>query len=107
MRQPFIFASLTTRDENARVVMLSVYDGEEDIFRAVAAGAAAYLTKATERDERLAAFTGNSARDRGSAYWRRHRVEFTIDFAQTALPVTLPFAVQGMPNTAWWPQSIA
>ncbi len=39
----------------ARVVLLSVYDGEEDVFGAVRAGVAAYLPKSAERAELLAA----------------------------------------------------
>jgi DNA-binding NarL/FixJ family response regulator len=32
----------------ARVLMLTIYDGEEDIYRAVSAGAKGYLTKSSE-----------------------------------------------------------
>ena len=39
----------------ARVVLLSIYEGEEDVFGAVRAGVAAYLPKSAERDELLAA----------------------------------------------------
>jgi DNA-binding NarL/FixJ family response regulator len=39
----------------ARVVLLSVYEGEEDVFRAVQVGVAAYLPKSAERAELLAA----------------------------------------------------
>ncbi len=39
----------------ARVVLLSVYEGEEDVYCAVQAGAAAYLPKSAERAELLAA----------------------------------------------------
>jgi two-component system NarL family response regulator len=47
----------TIREEfsEVRVVMLSVYDGEEDIYRAIEAGACGYLLKSSERDELLAA----------------------------------------------------
>jgi two-component system NarL family response regulator len=38
-----------------RVVMFSAYDGEEDIFSAVQAGASAYLTKSANRTELLQA----------------------------------------------------
>jgi two-component system, NarL family, response regulator len=37
----------------ARIVVLSVYKGEEDVHRAVQAGACAYLPKASEPDELL------------------------------------------------------
>lgn len=39
----------------ARVLMLSMFDGEEDIYRAVRAGAKGYLTKAAECEEVLRA----------------------------------------------------
>ena len=39
----------------AQIIMLSGYDGEEDIHRAVEAGVRGYLTKAAERDEVIAA----------------------------------------------------
>lgn len=39
----------------ARILMLSAREGEEDIFRAVDAGVAGYLTKAAERDVVIAA----------------------------------------------------
>ncbi|MBK8094496.1 MAG: response regulator transcription factor [Verrucomicrobiaceae bacterium] len=39
----------------ARILMLSGLEGEEDIFRAVDAGACGYLTKAAERDVVLSA----------------------------------------------------
>jgi DNA-binding NarL/FixJ family response regulator len=39
----------------ARVLMLTIFDGEEDIFRAVSAGAKGYLTKSCECDLVLAA----------------------------------------------------
>jgi DNA-binding NarL/FixJ family response regulator len=48
----------------ARVVMLSVYDGEEDIFRAIDAGACGYLLKSSERDELLAAIRSVNAGER-------------------------------------------
>ncbi len=37
----------------ARVIILTIFDGEEDIFRAVTAGAKAYLTKSCECEEML------------------------------------------------------
>ena len=39
----------------ARVLMLTVFDGEEDIYRAVISGAAGYLTKSAGRNEILRA----------------------------------------------------
>jgi DNA-binding NarL/FixJ family response regulator len=37
-------------DENARIIVLTTYDGDEDIYRAIKAGAKAYLLKDTARD---------------------------------------------------------
>lgn len=39
----------------ARILMLTVFDGEEDIYRAVIAGASGYLTKSASRNEVLRA----------------------------------------------------
>ena len=39
----------------ARVLMLTVFDGEEDLYRAMIAGAAGYLTKSASRNEVLRA----------------------------------------------------
>ena len=38
-----------------KCILLTIYDGEEDIYRAVVAGAKAYLTKSSECDEVLKA----------------------------------------------------
>jgi DNA-binding NarL/FixJ family response regulator len=50
-------ATEAIREESpqARVVLLTVYEGEEDVFRAVQVGVAAYLPKSAERAELLAA----------------------------------------------------
>src|SRR5690242_11704064 len=40
---------------NARIIVLTTYDGDEDIYRALQAGARAYLLKDVLRDELLAA----------------------------------------------------
>ena len=50
-------AVLAIRSEfpTARVLMLSAYEGEEDIWRAVQAGVRGYLTKDAEREDVLAA----------------------------------------------------
>jgi DNA-binding NarL/FixJ family response regulator len=37
-------------DENAQIVVLTTYDGDEDIYRAIKSGAKAYLLKDTARD---------------------------------------------------------
>lgn len=50
----------------ARVLMLTVFDGEEDIYRAVTAGAQGYLTKSAEREEVLTAIRRVA---RGSTYF--------------------------------------
>lgn len=49
-----------------RALMLTVYDGEEDIYRAVNAGAQGYLTKSAERGELLNALRLVAT---GSAYF--------------------------------------
>jgi DNA-binding NarL/FixJ family response regulator len=48
-------AAIRSRFPDARVVVLSVYKGEEDVHRAVQAGASGYLPKSGEPDELLAA----------------------------------------------------
>lgn len=50
-------AVLAIRGEfpDARIIMLSAYDGEEDIYRAAQAGVSGYLTKSATRADVLAA----------------------------------------------------
>jgi two-component system NarL family response regulator len=48
-------AALRSEFPGARVLMLSIDDGEEDVFRALQAGAAGYLPKATQLQELLRA----------------------------------------------------
>jgi len=43
--------ALRKRDPQARIIVLTMYDGDEDIHRALAAGAAAYVLKTTVSDE--------------------------------------------------------
>jgi DNA-binding NarL/FixJ family response regulator len=50
-------ARLRAEFPDARVIMLSVFEGEEDIWRAVEAGAKGYLPKSAEVEELLAAIT--------------------------------------------------
>jgi DNA-binding NarL/FixJ family response regulator len=50
----------------ARILMLTIFDGEEDIYRAVTAGALGYLTKSAECDEVLRAIRSVAA---GQAYF--------------------------------------
>ena len=42
-------------DPNARIIVLTTYDGDEDIYRGLRAGAKAYLLKAGPREELLEA----------------------------------------------------
>lgn len=51
---------------NVRVVMFSAFDGEEDIYSAVQAGASAYLTKSANRTELLQAIRAVHA---GGSYY--------------------------------------
>lgn len=46
-------AAIRAASPDARVIILSVYKGEEDVHRAVAAGAAGYLPKSSEPNELL------------------------------------------------------
>lgn len=48
-------AAIRSEYPAARVIMLSVYEGEEDIFRAMEAGACGYILKDSERDDVLEA----------------------------------------------------
>lgn len=48
-------AAIRAEFPEARVLMLTIFDGEEDIFRAVSAGAKGYLTKSAECEEVLKA----------------------------------------------------
>jgi len=56
LQLPILSGLETTRmiraeDPSARIIVLTVYRGEEDIYRAIQAGAAAYLLKDTVSDE--------------------------------------------------------
>src|SRR5207248_1439212 len=44
-------ATIRQQHPNARIVVLTTYDGDEDIYRALDAGAATYLLKDTLSDE--------------------------------------------------------
>lgn len=48
-------AEICRMDEKARVIVLTTYDGDEDIYRALRAGARAYLLKDMFREELLKA----------------------------------------------------
>lgn len=47
-------AAIRQRDAQARFIVLTTYDGDEDIYRALQAGAQAYLLKDTPRETLLA-----------------------------------------------------
>lgn len=59
-------ATRTIRQEfpAAKIIMLSTYDGVEDVYRALQAGAASYLLKSTQRDELLKAIRAVHAGER-------------------------------------------
>lgn len=59
-------AAIRAEFPDARIVILSNYDGEDDIHQAVQAGAMAYLPKSVEREELLAAIRSVAA---GGAYF--------------------------------------
>lgn len=48
-------AAIRSRFPDARIIMLTSFDGEEDIYRALEAGARAYLLKSVAREELLSA----------------------------------------------------
>jgi DNA-binding NarL/FixJ family response regulator len=48
-------AAIRREFPDARIVMLSIYDGEEDIYRAMQAGAMGYLLKSAKRETLLEA----------------------------------------------------
>lgn len=50
-----VTAEICRHDPNARVLVLTHYDGDEDIFRALRAGARGYLTKEVGGEELVAA----------------------------------------------------
>ena len=47
--------AICKEDPDARVIMLSTYDGDEEIYRSFQAGARSYLLKSASREELLAA----------------------------------------------------
>lgn len=59
-------AALRAEFPDARVVMLSVFEGEEDIWRAVQAGASAYVLKSAEVEDILEAIRSVA---RGDTYF--------------------------------------
>jgi len=59
-------AQLKAEFPDIRCIVLTIFDGEEDIYRAVTAGARAYLTKSSECDEVLRAIRAVAS---GSTYF--------------------------------------
>ena len=51
MSGPEAITEIRRRDPNARIIVLTMYDGDEDIHRALAAGATTYLLKEALPDE--------------------------------------------------------
>ncbi len=57
-------AALRVQAPEARVLMYTTFDGEEDVYRAVQAGARGYLLKSAPREELLAALRAVAAGER-------------------------------------------
>jgi len=57
-------AALMQEAPEARVIMFTTYEGDEDIYRAVQAGARGYLLKSAPRDELLSAIRSVAAGER-------------------------------------------
>lgn len=57
-------AALRAKAPDARVLMYTTFDGEEDVYRAVQAGARGYLLKSAPRDELLSALRAVAAGER-------------------------------------------
>ena len=57
-------AALRAKAPEARVLMYTTFDGEEDVYRAVQAGARGYLLKSAPREELLAALRAVAAGER-------------------------------------------
>ncbi|HTO44580.1 MAG TPA: response regulator transcription factor [Burkholderiales bacterium] len=53
-----VIAAVRAIDPQARIVILTTYDGDEDVYRGMRAGASAYLLKDTRRDELLRCIRG-------------------------------------------------
>ena len=53
-----VISALRAIDASARIVILTTYDGDEDVYRGMRAGASAYLLKDTRRDELLKCIRG-------------------------------------------------
>jgi DNA-binding NarL/FixJ family response regulator len=57
-------AALRAQAPDARVLMYTTFDGEEDVYRAVQAGARGYLLKSAPRDELLSALRSVASGER-------------------------------------------
>lgn len=57
-------STLRTRAPDARVIIYTTFDGEEDVYRAVQAGARGYVLKSASRDELLTAIRAVAAGER-------------------------------------------
>ena len=53
-----VISAVRAIDPRARIVILTTYDGDEDVYRGMRAGASAYLLKDTRRDELLRCIRG-------------------------------------------------
>ena len=53
-----VISALRAIDSQVRIVILTTYDGDEDVYRGMRAGARAYLLKDTRRDELLRCIRG-------------------------------------------------
>ena len=51
-------------DANARILVMTMYDGEDDVFRSLRAGATGYILKSASRQEIIDAITAVSRRER-------------------------------------------
>src|SRR3954463_8147594 len=84
----------------ARIIMLSTYDGDEEIYRSFQAGARSYLLKSASREELLAAIRGVQGGQRyippAVAARLAERVPF-IELSSRELEV-LRLIVKGMSN---------
>ena len=93
-------AMICKEHADARVIMLSTYDGDEEIYRSFQAGARSYLLKSVSRDELLAAVRAVHGGQRyippAVAARLAERVPF-IDLSTRELEV-LGLIVEGMSN---------
>lgn len=56
-----VIEAIRAQHADARVLVLTTYDGDEDVYRSLKAGAAGYLLKDTPREELLAAIRSVAA----------------------------------------------